>query len=147
MEPEDAKVRRLDTSPGMSNGDIESSDASPGMSDGDMSCMNEVDRKILASAILGVDITEIFSPERMAKVAREYGLVPGSFMDLTTGLDSTRHDHGRKAWRQIKKEDPYLIVGSPPCTWFSVLMELNVHMNKNNREWQKKYEELLLFIV
>ena len=29
--------------------------------------MNEIDRKILAAAILGVDITEIYSPERVAK--------------------------------------------------------------------------------
>ena len=69
-EPEDAKIRRLDISPGMSDGDMEKSDASPVMSDGDMSCMNEIDRKILASAILGVDITEVYSPERIAKVAR-----------------------------------------------------------------------------
>ena len=42
--------------------------------------MDEDDRIILASAILGVDVTEIYSPERIAKVATEFGLVQG-FLD------------------------------------------------------------------
>ena len=36
--------------------------------------MDIVDRKIVASAILGVDITEEYPPERVAKVAKRYGL-------------------------------------------------------------------------
>ena len=113
------------------------------MDDEDMSSlqhMSEVDRKIIASVILGVDITEVYSPERIAKVAREFGLNPGSSMDLTNGWDFSKSEHRRQAWRQIEKEDPYLLIGSPPCTWFSILMELNVHVNKNNPEWMAKYE-------
>ena len=45
--------------------------------------LDEVDRRIVASVILGVDITELYSPERVAKVARKYGLAAGSSMDLT----------------------------------------------------------------
>ena len=59
--------------------------------------MNIVDRKIVASAILGVDITEIYSPERVAKVARRYGLTAGSSMDLTNGWDFTNENHKRMA--------------------------------------------------
>ena len=113
------------------------------MDDEDMSSlqhMSEIDRKIIASVILGVDITEVYSPERIAKVAREFGLNPGSSMDLTNGWDFSMPEHRRQAWKQIEKEDPYLLIGSPPCTWFSILMELNVHVNKNNPEWMAKYE-------
>ena len=39
--------------------------------------MNEVDSNMLAAAILGVDITEVYSPERVAKVAQKYGLRAG----------------------------------------------------------------------
>ena len=39
---------------------------------------NEIDRKILAAAILGVDITEVYSPERLANVARKFGFRAGS---------------------------------------------------------------------
>ena len=40
--------------------------------------MQEVDRTIMVAAILGVDITEVYSPERVAQVARRFGLVAGS---------------------------------------------------------------------
>ena len=39
--------------------------------------MPEIDRDILAAAILGVDITEVYSPERVARVAAEFGLRAG----------------------------------------------------------------------
>ena len=93
--------------------------------------MSEEDRKIPASMLLGVDITEVYSPERIARVAMEFGLVAGSSMDLTNEWDFTRSDHRRAAWRQVEKEDPYLLVGSPLCTWFSALQEFNLHANRN----------------
>ena len=49
----DTKLRKLDVDDDMLDG------------------MNEVDRKILAAAILGVDITEVYSPERVAKWFRK----------------------------------------------------------------------------
>ena len=126
VEDENIKVRRLDLQPEMNLDSLQ--------------VMTEEDKKIVASVILGVDITEVYSPERIAKVARDFGLKPGSSMDLTTGWDFTRSDHRRAAWKKVEEEDPYLLVGSPPCTWFSVLMELNVHVNRHNPAWQKKYE-------
>ena len=47
--------------------------------------MSEEDRKILASMLLGVDITEVYSPERIARAAIEFGLVADSSMVLTNG--------------------------------------------------------------
>ena len=74
--------------------------------------MNEIDRKILAAAILGVDITEVYSPERVSNVARKFRLRAGSSIDLTNGWDSNIEEHRRKAWSKVKKEAPYLLVGS-----------------------------------
>ena len=47
-----------------------------------MDSMTEIDHKILAEAILGVDITEVYSPERVANVAQRVGLNAGSPFDL-----------------------------------------------------------------
>ena len=88
--------------------------------------MNEVDRKIMVAVILGVDITEVYSPERVAQVAKRYGLVAGSSFDLTNGWDFNLKEHREEARRRIKIECPYLLIGSPPCTYFSMLQELDV---------------------
>ena len=103
--------------------------------------MDEVDRKILAASILGVDITEVHSPERIAKVARKFGLQAGSSFDLTNGWDFNVEEHRRKAWVKIKEESPYLLIGSPPCTYFSMLQELNVAVHGHKPEWIEKFEE------
>ena len=34
-----------------------------------------------------------------------------------------------------------LVIGSPPCTLFSRLQELNKHMYKDSREWMAKFQE------
>ena len=50
-----------------------------------MDLLSSVDRRILASVILGVDITEVFSPIRVNQLAAKFGLVPGASLDLTNG--------------------------------------------------------------
>ena len=105
-----------------------------------LSGLNEIDRKILASVILGVDITEVFSPERVAQVARRFGLTSGSSMDLTNGWDFNREDHRRKAWEKVKEESPVLLIRSPPCTYFSVLQELNKAVHGDKPGWMDKFE-------
>ena len=102
--------------------------------------MDLIDRKILSAAILGVDITEVYSPERVAKVARRYGLVAGSSMDLTTGYDFTIEAHKRLAWKKVREEAPFLLIGSPPCTYFSMLQELNIAVNQHKPGWLENFE-------
>ena len=102
--------------------------------------LNSVDRRIIAASLMGVDITEVFSPERVAQVARRYGLVAGTSFDLTNGWDFTLEDHKRKAWMKIREESPYLLIGSPPCTYFSMLQELNIAQHKDKPGWLEKHE-------
>ena len=99
----------------------------------------EIDDHIISSAILGADITEVYSPERVNDVARRHGLVAGSSLDLTNGWDFTKPKHKRAAWKKVKAEDPYLIIGSPPCTLFSLLQELNINNNKNKSGWMDEF--------
>ena len=76
------------------------------MDDGDIGTLNEIDRKIRSACIMGVDITEIYSPERVAKVAKKFGLISGSSMDLTNGWNFDRDDHKKLAWKRVKEEAP-----------------------------------------
>ena len=76
------------------------------MHDRAIDVFNDTDEKILSASIMGVDITEIYSPERVARVAREFGLVAGSSMDLTNGWDLKRDDHKRLAWKRVREEPP-----------------------------------------
>ena len=46
--------------------------------------------KVMAKVLMGVDVTEIYSPERCIKVSKKYGLKIGLAMDLMTGYDSDR---------------------------------------------------------
>ena len=55
--------------------------------------MTEIDRNIMASVILGVGVTEVYSPERVAKVAAKFGLRAGSSFDLTHGWDFNIAEH------------------------------------------------------
>ena len=50
-----------------------------------MSSLDEIDRRILASIIMGADVTEVFSPERVNRLATKFGLTPGASLDLTNG--------------------------------------------------------------
>ena len=63
------------------------------MDDAPIDLLDDVDKKILSASILGVDITEVYSPKRVGRVAKTFGRVSGSSMDLTNGWDFERGDH------------------------------------------------------
>ena len=82
-------------------------------------------------------VTELFSPPRVNARIREGAprpLTAGTSFDLiadkVTGesWDFLRADHRRRCWAQLKAEDPWIVIGSPPCTMFSVL---NYGLNKH----------------
>ena len=53
--------------------------------DQNMDLFIEMDRHILASVLLDVDVTEVFSPIRVNELVAKFGLVFGSSLDLTNG--------------------------------------------------------------
>ena len=70
--------------------------------------------------------------------------MPGWSLDLTVKdengqpYDFSKHECREKARRLIRKTKPLLLVGSPMCTWFSALQNLNkTHTNKE--DWKKAY--------
>jgi len=77
------------------------------------------------------DLSEIYSPPRVTKMARQMGLKGGWALDLTTvdeggepwdfNLESCRV----KAKKLIQTSKPTVLIGSPECKWFSQLQTLN----------------------
>ena len=78
-----------------------------------------------------VDITEVYSPWRVNKVASEMSLKPGWSMDLTNTdelgqpWDFSQVEMRNKAYRKIAAQKPLLLIGSPPCTDMSALQTFN----------------------
>ena len=70
-------------------------------------------------------------PHRVREVAKELGYQGGYSLDLTVpGPDGLKWDFTRardrmKAWKLIFRDQPYMTIGSPPCTAFSILQNLN----------------------
>ena len=86
-----------------------------------------------------VDLTEIFSPPRIAKQCDRYGLKAGSSMDLMTGWNFDLEADRERAKKKIREEKPMLLVGSPPCTFFSTLQELNKFNMRDDPAWIAKF--------
>ena len=94
----------------------------------------------MAAAILGLYTTEVYFPGQVANVTAKSGLRAGSTLDLTNGWEFYMEEHRRKAWYEIKEEPPYLLVGSPLCTYFRLLQELNVAVHGHKPEWMAKFD-------
>ena len=85
-----------------------------------------------------VDVSDMFSPERVTLVCKQYGLISGQAMDIKHVFDFDLAADRKKAWDSILQDKPKLVIGSPPCTFVSRLQELNKHMYRNDAAcgWQ-----------
>ena len=119
-------------------GDISENDTNGG--DMDLNGLNVKDKKIMSAILRGVDITEVYSPERVAEACKRFGMIPGSSMDIRTGFDFDRSEDRRRARDRVRSERPTLLVGSPPCTMFSLLQELAKACNRDKPGWLEAHE-------
>ena len=90
---------------------------------------NESDIGVLAAVLKGVDITEIYSPARVTKLCSKYGLIAGDSYDLRDGYDLSDEKTQAQVIRRISSTEPTLVIGSPPCTMFSRIQALNMHVH------------------
>ena len=80
-----------------------------------------------------VDVAEIYSPPRVTAQAWRMGLRPGNAYDLTVMnedgefWDFTKPEHRAKCWKELEKDKPWLVVGSPMCTAYCQLQALSLH--------------------
>ena len=76
------------------------------------------------------DISELYSPPRIALEAAKHNLRGGYSFDLTVPdkdgyvWDFSQPECRKRAWAKIVKSKPFLLIGSPPCTAFSNLQNL-----------------------
>ena len=91
-----------------------------------------------------VDITEVFSPPRVVMQGMKIWLTAGSSMDLLTGWNFELKSDRDRAIRQIDEEKPMLVIGSPPCTYFSMLQELNKFNMRHDERWLARFNDNLI---
>ena len=68
---------------------------------------------------------EVFSPERVGKLCKEYGLDQGLSMDIMSGYDFDKAADRKRSWEVVKRDEPKLMISLPPCTMLFRLQELN----------------------
>eukprot|EP00973_Karenia_brevis_P071117 9880493-Karenia_brevis.AAC.1 len=97
------------------------------------------------------DVVEIYSPPRVTQQAKLYTLKPGWSLDLTTvdengePWDFNKIHMKNKAIRKIIQDEPMLVIGSPMCTNFSQLMNIN-WSRMSQEDVQKRWEEAVMHI-
>ena len=76
-------------------------------------------------------VAEAYSPPRVIARAARFGLAPGFAMDLLTSDEAGKPwtfddpEQSRKYKAKLWKDKPYLLIGSPMCTVFSIIQNLN----------------------
>ena len=106
------------------------------VNDLDKQCTRKIERNIKRQEArgktgTGADVAEAYSQPRMTSVAEKLGYKKGFAMDLLTNDDEGRpwdlskEDVQKRAMDKLEKEMPWLLVVSPPCTWFSTLQRWN----------------------
>lgn len=78
----------------------------------------------MSAQMASVDVMEVFSPERVGKACKQFGLEQRLAMDIKSGYDFDLAADRARCWAAIEREKPMLVIGSPPCTLFSRLQEL-----------------------
>ncbi len=97
---------------------------------------------VMAMRVGPAAVVELYSPPRVtATLPAGTGLVAGSTFDLHADVDGVKWDFEKpqdrkRAWERIRAEEPFLVIGSPPCTMFSSLQNLNA--KKGEVEWEKR---------
>ena len=85
-----------------------------------------------------MDVVEVYSPPRVVAMAKRMGLRAGWSLDLTTtdengdAWDSNKVAMRNKAARKLIQDKPRLLIGSPTCTPFSQMN--NINYTKMSRE-------------
>ena len=73
-------------------------------------------------------IMEVFSPPRVTEMAKQRGFLttePPNF-DLTNGWNTLHFEDRRQLWKTLEEQSPDLVLLSPDCRLFSVLMNVNL---------------------
>ena len=93
------------------------------------------------------DLAAINSPSRVVKEANGMGMRGGFSLDFTAPgpdgyiWDFNKHECRQRAFAKIRKCRPYMIIGSPECTPFSTIQNLNARTPKVKEMVERAREE------
>jgi len=93
------------------------------------------------------DLAEIYSPPRVVTEAKGMGMKGGFSLDFSAPdpdgyiWDFSRHECRQKAFKLIRESRPYMIIGSPECTPFSTIQNLNMRTPEGKEKVEKAREE------
>ena len=98
---------------------------------GDTAKQRQLDKMMMSMLVDNTQVAEIYSPPRVAKIAKSMGLRAGWSLDLTTqdedgrNWDFTGSVKRNRAAREVLQHKPLLLVGSPVCIVHSVVNHAN----------------------
>ena len=105
----------------------------------------QFDRMMARMIVAAIDVAEVYSPPRVAQVAREMGFRGGWSLDLTTSESGGRQwdfnqlEMRNRAARLILKDRPLLLIGSPMCTVYSCMNRIN-HARMSPEEVKESFK-------
>ena len=88
-------------------------------------------------ALFSADVMEVYSFERVARLCADFDLKPGSSLDPTNGFNAYIRVDRKRAWNIVERGQPLLIVGSPPCTYFSTCWDDDKHSIRDDAAWMQ----------
>ena len=83
-------------------------------------------------------VCELYSPPRIVRHCKRFGLKAGWPLDLVTGYDLADANTQREVRRTIDQEKPFLVCASPPCEAFCII---------NVGCWRRCYQSHNGFII
>ena len=104
----------------------------------------QIDQMMARMLVAAIDVAEVYSPPRVAQVAREMGLRGGWSLDLTTNdsdgkpCDFNKSEKRNRAARSILKDRPLLLIGSLMCTVYSCMDHIN-HARVSPEEVRERF--------
>ena len=93
----------------------------------------------------GCDVAEVFSVPRVTDVAESCGLVAGDSYDLHLGDDLLLGAERQRVLTELRRDDPFCVVVSPPSTVFS--RKLPKNLSSEEQQKAKNAMTLLVFGV
>ena len=102
--------------------------------------VNRNHAETISERLASTDVSEVFSPERVTAACSRFGLSPGEAMDIKSGYDFDLLADRQRCWESIMRDEPLLVIGSPPCTVFSRLQELNKHIYQDSKKWLEQFQ-------
>ena len=88
-------------------------------------------RTMVKNLLAKIEVAEVYSPPRVTQMAESLGLRAGWALDLTTTDERGRPwnfdqlEMRNKAVHKLLKDEPTLLIGSPMCTAFSTMNNIN----------------------